>query len=155
MDENRKKSIDNLVNELKGKYNFNSLNGLKQLAKDREIYVIESEEITISRAVHLTNGEKYILLKKDSLNKFYSLSHELGHHLLFQINPIFNDETGADYFSEQLLNKKHSYLRTFADCIDSIVNHPISAIRDGFISSLTEKKLLQLIKNYKQQNGKI
>ena len=36
MNENKKKSIDNLVNELKSKYNVNSLEGLRQLAKKEE-----------------------------------------------------------------------------------------------------------------------
>ena len=47
MNENKKKSIDNLVNELKSKYNVNSLEGLRQLAKERGIYVIESDKVII------------------------------------------------------------------------------------------------------------
>ncbi len=153
----RKKSIDNLVNELKSKYDVGNLEGLKQLAKDKEIYVIESDEIVISKAVLFEDGRRYILLaEKNSLGKYFDFGHELGHHLLdHPSNKISDKETEANYFSEQLLNKQPPYLNYFVNGLFGFIEKPLSSLKGVFIPSLDKKDALNIIKNYKQQNEKI
>ena len=147
MNENKKKSIDNLVNELKSKYNVNSLEGLRQLAKERGIYVIESDEVIIPCA-SLKNGQKYILLKKDSLIKKFIFGHEIGHHLLDHIrNSKLDEEIEADYFGEQLLSKREPSLGLYViDALYTIMKNPFLSIGCTFFPFFYKENNLNIIK---------
>ena len=127
MNKERKKSIDDLVSELKNQYNTNSFDGLRQLAKDKGINVIEDEEVIIPSAIILDNGKKYILLNKKSFIKDFQFGHELGHHLLDHLseNEIFNEEKEADYFSKLLLGKSRNYLMEQFDTLYQILKNPV------------------------------
>ncbi len=158
MNENRKKTIDNLVNELKGKYDAKSLDGLKQIAKDREIRIIEDDEVILPTAwKKKKNGQKYILLNKKFIGNDFILGHELGHHLLEHLedkNPF--EETEANYFSKQLLDKKQMpYLEALVNSLYLIIEKPILSLKCAFFPDLDKKNCLNIIKNYEQQNGKI
>ncbi|MEK6817357.1 MAG: ImmA/IrrE family metallo-endopeptidase [Nanoarchaeota archaeon] len=155
MEENRKKSIDNLVNELKSKYDVKSLEGLRQLSKDKGISVIESDETIIPQAISFNDGRRYILLRETSLNKDFILGHELGHQVLHHVNnkklKINDEEKEANYFAEQLLNKRDSYSCAFVNVLFTIAENPILSFMCVFFPYFDRKNYLNIIKNYENK----
>ena len=156
IDKNKKKSIDNLVSELKSKYDTKSLDGLKQLSKDMGISVIEDDKIILSFADEI-NEKKYIFLGKTLFKKrkLIDFTHEIGHHLLDHFyNPRPNQEEEADYFSEQLGCKRPSFLRVLAICQYSVLKSPFLAFNICFLPHLDKKHCLDIIKEYNSQKEK-
>ena len=155
IDKNRKKSIDDLVSELKSKYDTKSLDGLKQLSKDMGISVIEDDKVVLPRAIISDDEKHYILLRKTNLVKHFTFGHEIGHHLLDHFyNPRPNQEEEADYFSEQLGCKRPSFLRVLAICQYSVLKSPFLAFNICFLPHLDKKHCLDIIKEYNSQKEK-
>ena len=155
IDKDRKKSIDDLVNELKSKYDTKSLEGLRQLSKDKEINVIEDDKVIIPCA-YLIDKQKYILLtKENSLSKHFAFGHELGHHLIdYLFNQGFGTEKEANYFSKQLTDERRPYFNIFIDCLVKYIKNPFLTTECVLFSDLDNKNDLDIIKRYNSQKEK-
>src|SRR3989344_4727600 len=155
IDKNRKKSIDDLVSELKSEYDTKNLEGLRQLSKDKEINVIESNKLILSFADEI-NEKKYIFLGKTLFKKrkLINFTHEIGHHLLnhpmkeeYGINEIEKYETEAIYFQEQLYNKELNVMNLYVDAFYKIMTRPLDCLKYSFLKSFPESHAKKIIKN--------
>ena len=155
--ENRKKTIDDLVNGLKSKYDAKSLEGLRQLSKDKEINIIEDDKAVFPYA-SIRDERKYILLEKENnFSKRFILGHEIGHHLLnhFKLKAnYFYKEKEANYFSRKLIDEKESYFNLFVRSLSTILKNPLLTFGCAFIPYLNNKNISDLIKKYNSQKEK-
>ena len=155
IDKNRKRAIDDLVIELKIKYDTKSLEGLKQLSKDKGISVIEDDKVIIPSAYKFVDGQRYILLQKEkNLSKRFSFGHELGHHLSDYLFNQPGTEREASYFSEQLTGEKEPIFYMIVDGLFIIMKNPFLSVISVFFPYLSNKDSLKIIKRYNSQKEK-
>jgi|SRR3989344_3437050 len=161
IDKNRKKSIDDLVNELKSKYDTKSLGGLRQLSKYLGISVIESNKpITCFAVWDDKKEQKYIFLKKDNYFKnlkLNNLAHELGHCLLhyrkdypYLSSTKDEKEDEANYFAERLLNKATLEIEEQLNVFYSIITKPLDSFKYAFFNKRDD---LKIFKEYLENNS--
>ncbi|MEK6906706.1 MAG: hypothetical protein AABW81_03725 [Nanoarchaeota archaeon] len=127
MEKINKKSIDELVNSLKEKYDTSTLDGLRRIAYDNNIRVIEDEKVLVpfcNRKAIFVEAKACISLKKNSYG------HELGHHLLKHFDKgivSFREEREAMYFTYKI-GCKCSEFTQFLYALKNIITKPVSTM---------------------------
>ena len=144
----RKQFIDDVVEELRGKYDLSCYGGLRQLAQNQGITTIRTNDVIESNAVYF-NTRYYIILRDYSSidNLLASYSHELGHVLLSHLYPFMppaQAEPEADYFREQL-GHRYNIWAAFVDNLPFYFSRPLFSLRWVFSEDFSRKQKMKIL----------
>lgn len=128
--EGRKVEIDHLVSSLRTSYDASTFSGLRQIAEDRGIQVIETSKVIIE-CVLKREGVDYIFIGQSPFQhvRRCGLAHELGHALIDQTDIRFTiRELEANYFAESLVGP-YPLAQMLATSYFRLITNPLGSLR--------------------------
>jgi hypothetical protein len=138
---NINKEIDNTVVGLKSNYDVGTIEGLKDIARDNKITVIESPKVIIPCSQYRLEQDGFVVFTRpfsDIELRLQFLAHEMGHALLrhgapdLPIKLYEEQESEAIYFAKSLLGRSLSTTRTLREVSSLLVTRPISSLRAAY-----------------------